>query len=577
MDTDEIRNSLNRVVESLDIYNLPVDNALIYLLRIQDDRGRLPQLATGDVELAHHLARESMDALTVLLPMLYSRARKSKAFDLRDYRENNYHHAGRAIEIASAYSHVSSALTISDAGVYKIVRGKNKIYFVPSASAMRRDASSQVLNVRDARSFNVDKIYRPSASLLTMLSKHIEPGKSALVSYKPSGALNIKIPEDLGEELSKIFSAALMTRWTLNDEIQIADYTVGEAKRLWTSLVKLCGFQQVFSLASGKSGLGMQYLPMVLEQRDLCAFLATDTGVSTHKSMEFIEDLIFNNRITTNEVMFQPILRADKRHILMFSPTLVLFSNPERNLMKLWSKRYQGAYGKKIAQRGVEEERKLSEKIRRRFSQWNVVCSKKIEVNGQVLTDVDLGIYDRSNGEVFFGQVKWNIQPDSFVEVSALDTKLNDGMDQLDVLTEYIRTHPNAYTTIFGEPINNIRSTSAAVISTSSIGSFWAHKKYPVYSARIFTDTLAENVASLNQLLEKVKKKHSFKSYIDYRNVFEVISLDSVDYYIPGTHVCDKPRPWQRILRAVQYFFFSFLLRDHYLTWDKQHVMRIFG
>ena len=126
----------------------------------------------------------------------------------------------------------------------------------------------------------------------------------------------------------------LRKKWTLVDSIQLGSYSVGSAKKLWASLLKLCMFHGTVTLFSGSPGIGMEYLPIVMHEKDLVNFLSQQGKTSKGETSEFISDLTFNKKVITNEIMFQPLLPITNAPFLIFSPHIVTFSNPERNLMK---------------------------------------------------------------------------------------------------------------------------------------------------------------------------------------------------------------------------------------------------
>lgn len=581
-DQEKEESVLFKEINSLDIFNLPLDCALIYLLRIAEDRSRLPIFAANDklrgVELAHHLAREAMDALSLLLPMIYQRNRTSKYFDLKVYKEKNYIHAGLAIELADTYRKIVDVNHLLKQGIYRKKYKKNKTYFIPKSYKLNTDAQAQIINLRFVKShetfFNG---YQPFRDVMALLDKYIT-NHTALIGHKSFGSLEFYIPIDVDIELENMFKGILNLQWTLENNINFDNYSVGDAKKIWVSLTKLCAFHQMVTILfafRGAQGAGMEYLPIIIKKPDLYKFLSSNSGVENEKIEKFVDDLIFNKNIKTDEIMFQPFLVGSKEDYIFFSSSLVLFSNPERNLMKLWARRYPGHYGAKIASKGKEEEKALADEIRNISKDWIVINSKALKSEVIFITDIDIGVYNPLENEVLFIQMKWCMQPDSSKEVKDSDGKLNEGQDQLSKILDFCNSKPNSYSKIFGVSVHNVPKIYTCVVSTSNIGSFWVREDYKVFNRYTIKKTLAnKKFSSIGSMYAAWIWAHDIRPYIDFLHVFEVRKFKTMSYFLPGTAEAIKGK---YIFRYLGYIFFSLILRDIYWFWPRQRVKSVFS
>ena len=575
----ELEQSLGRQLDSLAIFNLPLETALIYLLRIFEDRSRLPMIAaisrgksaSDGIETAHSLAREAMGALSILLPLLYRKNRRLKKMDPSAYKDKNYNHAGSAIEFANIYSDLKDAIRLAQIKTYFLMKGKDGHYFVPQKESIDYDARAQLINIRSFSSdLQRNDIYLPQSSLIDLFRPYLTRGASSLITRKKNGAFIFNIPTTINNELQLMFESVLRSKWTLDDEIQIGVYQVGDAKKLWVSLAKICAFHESITTFSGLPGIGMEYLPAVVEKKDIVELLSRDTGIQTKKVSEFISDITFNQAIETNEIMFQPLVPASNSDILFFSPHMILFSNPERNLMKLWARRYPGPYGAKIAKKGKDEERSLKDEFEKINQNFIAVCSKKLTYQGRVLTDIDIALYDKVGREALFIQMKWCMQPDSTIEVRDVDSKLNDGMEQLRKISGYLHTQLDAYENIFGKGTQRPKKVFMCVVSTSSTGSFWVKTDYVVFNKDIVLNIISrKKFSSIAEIYKALNTAHSFISHVDYNHVFRTLSFNKNCYFLPATRILENRNLPQKIYDWFSYFLFRLLLRDHYLTWPK--------
>lgn len=575
---DETAKSLERRLNSLKIFALPLETAIVYLLRIIEDRSRLPMLAAMSkgksveegVMSAHALFREGADALSVLLPLIYERCRSIKKISLQNYNEGNYSCAGIAIEVAHTYAQIKSVLHLVNIGVYSLVKKKSGVYFIPSRGSINYDARAQIINFSSLKSEMSIPAYLPPSSFQEMLRPHLAMGISTLIKQKKSGSFVDKIPTQISNELNNMIEGILQKKWTLIDSIRLGAYSIRDAKKMWAALLKLCIFHDSVAFFSGLPGMGMEYLPIVMNENDLINFLSQHSGTSKEETLDFISDLTFNKKVITDEIMFQPFLPVADTPFLIFSPHIISFSSPERNLMKLWAKRYPGPYGAKIANQGTYEEKHLATEIKKSNSNFLVINSKKIKSGKRILTDIDVAVYDKLNREALFIQLKWCMQPDSAVEVRNTDGKLNKGIEQLKVIAEYLKSHMNGYQEFFGSGTESPKKVFMCVVSSSSGGSFWAQKEYEIFNEGVILKSLSGNIfSSIAKMYKSWQVFHTFKPQIHFRSVFQAVSFNGMKYFLPATQIHDDKNIIKKAYRLLKYLFFSVIARDHYMTWRK--------
>ena len=583
---NQLNYTIDKRLNNLGIFKLSLENALIYLLRNFEDRCRLSLIPTTQtrstnqhkiLQSTHQMAREGMDALSVLLIKVYQRCKPTNQID-RNCKEDMYEQAGKALEIAYSYSQIKDAIHLSKIGVYKMFDRDGKIYFVPSKGSINYDAQAQIISFWSVEKEAISMEYpKPSAGLFDLFSQYINnAGLSRLITIDKSNSFLYHIPADISAELTRMIQYILQKKWTLTDSIQLGEYSIGEAKAIWASLLKLSIFHNIACLISGLPGVGLEYLPAVIKKQNLINWLYLDSNVNKHKISEIITDLTFNNRVSTNEIMFQPLLPLGG-DILLIAPNIFIFSNPERNLMKLWAIAYSGVYGAKIAAKGKEEEIILASKLKKVNKNFLVLNSKKIKKNGRIITDIDLAVYDKSNPEVLLIQLKWFLKPDSSREVRSSDDKLNNGIDQLHKISDYIEYELDALERVFNCRLPKLKSIYMCVISSSNTGSFWVKKDFDVFNQEIVINSLKYlNKASIRNIYKKWTSLHSFRAQVNFRSVFHVLRYDGRRYLIPATEIIDG-NIFKIFFGYLMYFVFEVVLMGHHHYWPQRESLNIFA
>lgn len=577
-ETHKIEQIFDGCIESLKIFNLSRNQAIIYLLRIVDDYARIPLLTerVDAVEMGHFNVRRAMDALSFLMPLIDEKNRKSRKFNLSRYRENNYQSAGEAMEIGEIYAEIEDLLRLAGLGIYKIKRRGKNYYFFTSRELVRKDANSQVVNLKEPLKMLEDVLTQSNPrELKALIDSYTANGLSleGMVSMQRDGSMTYSIPSDLLNTFKKLFGVALSKVWTLDETIKFGKYSISDARKIWLLLDAVAGFQQMLTLQSNLPGIGMEYLPISVKKNYLIQYISNTENIRRDAVKQFIDDLTFNKKVMTNEIMFQPFLESDDGDCLFFSPAIILLSNPERNMMKLWSRAYGGIYGSKIAKKGLLEESKVAQALRDSLENANVVNGKKLTISGKQVTDVDVGVLDRNSKTVLFIQHKWIIQPDSTKEVQNSDEKLNEAISQIDKIFYYLKQDPQWVRNIFQENAE-VEQILAFVLSTSNTGSYWASNKYKTFNQQIFLRTVKDRkYKTVSDIYKFLIKNHTFKSYIDYFNIYNGYEYAGYRFYAPGTALVEK-KDWSGL---AKHLIFGVLFKDNDFFWKTQTEMKIFN
>lgn len=565
----ELEREVNEEIENLPLFRLSSESALIFLFKNFEDRCRFPIIAkkkpynTESLQSNHLLARIGLDALNVLIPRIYEKCVSARRFNLKN-DDKKYIYSGEAIDKASIYYNVKDALKLCHGGIYDLKTESNEVYFIPKKGSLDYDARAQLItwgaiaDEADTVASNLSEAEVAAVSIGTT------QGPQKLVRILKDKTFAFQIPREILNAAEVWVSQIIKYKWELDRSINLQGYTIADAVEVWASLLKIANIHTLSCLKSGLQGVGLDYLPILMHDKELINFIHKDRKTtSKSKIRAVVSDLTYGNKIVVGEVMWQPLFPLPGTDILIIVPNIIIFSNMERNFMKLWARLYPDIYGKKIASVGEKKEKILANRIKEQKANILTVSSKKIyKENGQTLTDLDVGAYDTDSEELLLIQLKWFLQPDSSHEVADSDKKLNDGLDQLRRVDEHIKSYPDVLQRIFGVSYSiKPRKIYQCVVSSSSIGSFWLNRiDTDIFSLRVFLDILNKQAnKTFGELFKKLKKEHTFKRYIHYESVFQKYYFGSREFFLPATE--PTHRNFLTLIIGYSRLFFLGILR----------------
>jgi hypothetical protein len=575
---------LESEVDNLELFRLSLENALIWSLRAYDDGCRAPLLIslrdgvlpTSEKLRSQHLhARGGLDALSELIPRIYKKCPKAKKFNVQ-FDDKKYEYGITAIDRADILHSILSEFFIVRTGAYflkKDILNNNLVFSPKSRQSINIDARAVTTTIRtvddEAEEFLSNVRISSARELPSVRAFYnvIKIEKDETINYDFL-ATSISSLVNLKNDFNKI-------NWHLDKLVNLGPYTVANAKEIWSSLVALCFFHNKACLECGLVGVGIQYLPIIIKLPNLIEVLHSICLIDRSIIKKFLIDLTYDPDEDW-DVIYQPILPFPDRNIVALSPYMFMFSRGPRNLMKLWSRKYPGIYGAKIAKIGETQEKVLADLFRLSNSQFSVVHSKKIcDDSGQTVGDLDVGIYDEISNSLLLIELKWFQNPDSPQEVQSSDEKLNVGVRQVEKVKKYFEFNPSRIDETFNIQSKSSLKIFVCVVSNSNIGSFWVKSG----SIQIFHWNFIVKIINLHQnsniqfLFKLFNKAHNFRSQIDYRHVLQVSIWNNHQYFSPATMVLDYPKnSYKKTIRWIRYFLFSVILRDSTLFWQRIYV-----
>lgn len=143
-----------------------------------------------------------------------------------------------------------------------------------------------------------------------------------------------------------------------------------------------------------------------------------------------LSDLVLHVESSHPDALIQPLIPMPNTRTVLIAPSLIFTTNWEVCLLRNWARLYPDGYGAIIASRKVELAKSFGMAL---DSERFVVATDKTLVDGQGRTvgDVDVAVFDPSDGSLGLFEVKWLIEPDSPKETIRAEQEIAHGIDQV--------------------------------------------------------------------------------------------------------------------------------------------------
>lgn len=206
----------------------------------------------------------------------------------------------------------------------------------------------------------------------------------------------------------------------LPSDVELPGFSLGEAHEMWDVIH---GHSWVaLLLLRGTNDVSASLLSP--HRDDLLRDLSRVAGDSSAQA--FVDFLTFDPSRHPDPAL-APLVAVDDR--VCFSPTLIIDSRFERNLLKLLAMQPH-LYGKVGEGRGRDGARQVGSLL---CSGSSTMVAEEVKVlrDGQAKGDIDVAAVDLRSGLGLMCEVKWPAPPDSILEISKAEDEIIKGQQQL--------------------------------------------------------------------------------------------------------------------------------------------------
>ncbi len=568
---EKLKQQLDSKINNLEIFKLSTEDAIVFLLKVFEDKCRFNSFKGGRSEETEFIAREGVDGLNVLLPKVLDKCKSSGKIDLRNHDEK-YQTTFDAIEFATHYYSIyTSGINLCDEDVYQLNIQGNDVKFKQTVEDFLFDTNSQIISIHNKRK-EVDRIKKDvideevekRARIINNLISKIKKTSDTEFEYEISSATV--------EYFKGVIKNVYKHKWQFDTSINLGPYTINDASKIWDSLVLISIIHHFACYYSGTTGVGLDCLPLVYEKNILIKKIKKYSKLSNKVVKNVLNDLIYTTKY--KEIFFQPLILIPRTRMVLITPHLFISSSQERNFMKLWAKKYVSIYDSQISKVKEGIEKNISKIFRdiNTNKELLVVSSKKIKEEGRDITDIDVAVINKKTNELMLIEVKWFLYPDSPFEVKGADRKLNKGISQLKLIEEYLSKDSNNINIIFDDKNLKINKIYKIVLSMNTTGSYWIEdKKNKIFNYDTFIKILNKtDRMNIKKFYKKLAKTHKFRPFVDFLPALNIYEFSSYKLFLPGVIILNECWYMKNFLRFCKYLLINKFYFGCSVFWKKQ-------
>lgn len=411
--------------ENLKVYSLPLHISLFMTLSCFEQI----------MDATHYAGLQNMrQSLQDLIPMLYKNCKDIgfKASRIKELRESKapYTYALQAINHAQRYSWTAYHLTCHHRKLCDCEIKERRITFTFTEDSGFYHALADHSFQRQREINNVDQDTLHKLSVEAPAPKVIE---TLMASVKRSNVNEFiyNIPKDAFETFKTLTQASAPSP-SIDENICFSTYTIKQYYEFWITLsALLIGHDFACRTRYERDDNRLLYSKLVFIRPDeLANIVAINSGLPQSITSQIIKEHTLSVERKRPDVQIQPFIPLSDEYLLL-SPSLFITTHWEVCLFRNWAQISSDRYGETVAPKKAKP---LADELTKALTSKNVIIQsgkKLYEKSGKLLTDVDLAIYDKSDGLLVISQIKWVIAPDSFQDSSHAHDELSKGIDQL--------------------------------------------------------------------------------------------------------------------------------------------------
>lgn len=218
--------------------------------------------------------------------------------------------------------------------------------------------------------------------------------------------------------------------------------------------------------------------------------------------------LTYNPSIKKCNIKLQPIVVFDD--FVYLSPSLIIGDNPEKNLLALIQlQNVDEIHFKEVNMLESLMYNQIEQKLNQRWSNIKVCHDFKIHNKNNLLSDLDLGVYDEKSKSVLLCELKWLLAAESPSEVYAREDDVDHGCCQIEKIKSFIQTHLFQFMNdAFNVHTNEKLTFYCCVITKFDVRS--NSQKVPVLSLRKFCH-LVDEEKSVCDLFKTINSRKYYR------------------------------------------------------------------
>ena len=515
-----IEEKIDHWFEGLRLFSLPRDIALLHVLTCFEDLLRFERASrTSDMNVpigSGPIVINGKAALDRIISVIHRCCDSGTPVDMGVERKY-YDWAAEALRVGMDYADFKDACFQAYNNLFQArVEGKRIVFSGRRRRRGDRDAIAMHLQNYVENSKLIRRFEQGTTSGISMeelaasIDRTINREDANTISYEPALAVMA---------FANRLANAIVFPSRSPADAKCGGYSLGDYLIFWSKLVEFTLTHTLYCAWSGLEGHAWGSVVMQCRKGDLLRDLKLPSLLSSSKALRIVEDITYDVDLVRPDVRSQPLFPAAS-DCLLIAPQLILTTNWEPCILRLWAKKYGDCYGGEIASQKGLLARELEAQVRSRGFR---TCSlRRLRKEGRILTDVDVAAFDVNSSVLALFEVKWVIDVDSVREVRDADVELEKGTQQLEEAKEFILGDwERARNQLFsaGNDLSQPKKTYTFLIPSGHVGSNALPDEPPIVPYELARKLLSELPEDLDlenvckRLTEEIRKPREGQHY----------------------------------------------------------------
>jgi len=545
---EEVERYVDEFHKQLPLFKRDRNLALVHILRCFEDHSRMQTaralLDRGDVPFFVAL-QNSQDSLVWAIRWIWTECPHQNVDNLGvDW--DIYGEAAELYLHCADYYHLYRCIVLCRRGYFtpQIDSSANRIRFVfRSEEEKRRDIARQLRETKQDAT-------HPMSDSLSRFIQEWAPLMRELFPCWMEKTDDYSVKYELPPLISWVFArwASLQSQqmeFSLPGKWQFGNYTLDQFRTFWKSLLA-AAIPHSFAHMLGDDAAdtkgfmtGSVILQLSVEQLEAITNMFP-LPIVVRRSI--ISEITYDPTAEYWDPIWQPIFRINENNILI-SPSLLLGSSAERNLIALLNKKPKT---RELYHRvSLEKETEQLSEIETLFTKNRFLVKERVQVkrkDGNRLSDADLLIFDLEEDSAMVIQAKWLLRPDFVTEVVARDDEMLKSLSvTTEVVARVIELGSVWLSQIFGQKLAlNPSRVFGVIVNRDFLPSGWVNsEKVPIVDddfLRSFTSTaefsgLESLYEAARQLDERLATQHASEES------YEEIQVGKYAFEFPASEI----------------------------------------
>lgn len=483
---DEIKELDSRIdseIQSLKIFSIPKDVALIHVLRYFEQYAHI-ETTRRNLYDCNHAIKAGEDGIHFAIEWIYKYCPKEIKFNL-DLDASVFDMAEKLFTASIQYSKIWDFMTLlhRKKAIAKI-DNQNCIHLY-SKGKLNRDMADSFIGQTDSPD-DIKRAIDLAKCEIGQLKSHLE---EIILSSRGEKRVRYNISDEKFDYFVEYFISSTDHIWELNPSWDIGGYSIAQFKEYYIVLLILSWVQHTICFMSRDNYHALQNVIKVWNPERLIKELIKRTKLSKDLIIKITKDLSYDETLYKQggkkpDAIYQPIIPL-ANGFYVISNYLIIRSNAERNLWDLLSiKRPKiHSYLRNLKEKYWLEDLETFFKSLK-LKPYSLI---KFEHLGKQ-SDLDILVIDCQS---LFGigfQLKWLMGPDRIKDAYYVDQQLNTGIEQAILSLKWLNSNPSqlrGITLLEDSELAKIEF-KVMVLSKNTIGSTWVKDDdFPVISERL--------------------------------------------------------------------------------------------